>query len=105
MKYLFSVALLLVSSLSYSAQDTGTISKLYVDVSGIMAIQLEEGFPNSSSLCTTSNGWAYIPASAPIEFKSLLLAAEASKSIIKVSINECVNGNSLQLHAVTKLQS
>jgi hypothetical protein len=103
MKYIFTITLLLISSFSFGGQDFGKISKLYIDVSGIMAIQLDEGFPTSSNLCTSSNGWAYVPASAPPEFKSLLLAAKAAKARLQVSINECVNGNSLQLHAVTEI--
>lgn len=105
MRYFLAAILLVMSCRSYSAQDFGTISHLYVDVSGVMAIQLKEGFQNSISLCTASNGWAYIPATAPAELKSLLLAAEAAKSRRQVTINECANGSALQLYAATKLNT
>ena len=103
MKYILVITSLLISSLTFAGQDFGKISKLYIDMSGIMAIQLDEGFPASASLCTSSNGWAYVPANAPPELKSLLLAAKASKARLQVTINECANGNALQVHAVTEI--
>ena len=103
MKYLTLIALIF-SAFSYAgSSDVGTISRLYVDSSGIMAIQLNNGFPNavSSSQCPSSNGWAYLQPEAPTELKSVLLAAKATQSQVSISIWGCEpNGTSLILGAV-----
>lgn len=73
-------------------QDTGKIKNLYVSVGGNIAIQLDNGFPNSSSggQCTTAsiNSFGGNVVADPI-FKSTLLAAKAAQQTITVTVQGC----------------
>jgi len=73
-------------------QDTGKIKNLYITATGNMAIQLDNGFPNSiaDGQCATANGVSWGGnVTADAAFKSALLAAKAAQQKITVTVQGC----------------
>lgn len=73
-------------------QDSGRIVNLYVNASGSLAVQLDNGFPNASAdgQCPTAtiNGFGGNEA-ADAAFKSALLAANSAQQKITVTVQGC----------------
>jgi L-serine deaminase len=70
----------------------GKIKNLYVSVNGNIAIQLDNGFPNSASggQCATANINSFGGnVTADPAFKSALLAAKAAQQSISVTVQGC----------------
>ncbi|MFT5594559.1 MAG: hypothetical protein ACI8SR_002950 [Oceanicoccus sp.] len=101
MNKIILISMMFVSTASFAITDTGTISQLYVDASGEIAIKLKEGFSNSSNLCANYSGWAGITIDSP-ELKSALLAAKVSQSTVDISITKCneTHGSWLNIDSV-----
>jgi hypothetical protein len=73
-------------------QDTGKIKNLYVSAGGNVAIQLDNGFPNSANggQCSTANISSFGGnVTADPVFKSALLAAKAAQQSITVTVQGC----------------
>lgn len=93
MKFITLVLLFLIAPLCLATNDTGTIKELYIDQGGAIAIQLNEGLPNSVSAneCPTYNGFAGNQTADPA-LTSALLAAKVSNSTVQLSILGCEAG-------------
>ncbi|HET9867140.1 MAG TPA: hypothetical protein VFQ06_07610 [Nitrospira sp.] len=91
------VALLTLASISTSAlaasTEEGRITTLYTDNAGNIAVQLDTGFPNSTTECITYNGWAGIVA-ANANVAAALVSAKANNSTVLITISRCTHGGS-----------
>lgn len=76
-------------SAGYS-QDSGVVSNVFVTPSGLIALKLDQGFPNAqtSNQCPGNNGWAGHKSADPI-LKSAILMAKASGGQISVIVEGC----------------
>ena len=74
-----------------SATDSGIVKAFFAGPSGMVAIQLDNGFPNAKAggVCASSPGlWAGSTAADPI-LKSAMLAAKTSGAHVSVTLNGC----------------
>ena len=81
----------LASGFAYSySQDTGKISRIFVNPAGAIAFKLEHGFPKAveTNQCSTNNGWVGLGSSDPV-VKSAILAAKAAGDTVTATIDGC----------------
>jgi hypothetical protein len=88
----------LLGSNTFSAayvQDAGKIKTLFVSSSGNIAVQLENGFPNSNAggQCATANlnSFGGNVTADPV-FKATLLAAKAAQQNVTLTVQGCEAG-------------
>lgn len=77
-----------------AATDSGKVKAFFAGPNGMVAIQLDNGFPNAKAngVCSSASGaWAGSTTADPI-LKSALLAAKTSESQVTVTLNGCDSG-------------
>jgi len=92
LKYLLVTALLTLSASCYGhTPDSGKISRVYVNPTGAIALQLDNGFPNANSNneCPSNNGWAGLAETDPV-MKSAIIAAKTSGQSVLLNLEGCV---------------
>ncbi|QUJ67369.1 hypothetical protein KDD30_15225 [Photobacterium sp. GJ3] len=95
MKYLalifFTTICFQVSAATHlHSQDTGVISRVFVNPEGAIAVQLKQGFPKAKSdnQCPENNGWAGLRM-ADNAIKSAILAAKTANLPVTITIEGC----------------
>lgn len=93
------LSLMMLSPLAFGyTQDTGKITRVYVNPTGSISIQLEGGFTkaNEGNQCQSNNGWAGHKNADPV-LKSAILAAKAANQSVTVTIEGCEGASWLKI--------
>jgi hypothetical protein len=82
-----------VSAQRVFTQDRARVLRVYVDVGGRVAVQLEGGFPRAVAAreCPTNNGWAGTPGASPA-MQATLTSAYLSGRPVTVTTVGCTAG-------------
>lgn len=89
------LSLLSFQALANHSEDTGEVSRVFVNPQGAIALKLKNGFLNAekSNQCsaTNRNGWAGLSNADPV-LKSVIIAAKSSSQTLTVTIEGCNGG-------------